>query len=304
MPSFVNIYNRGVKEPTMQASPRSRTMSAPDSLSTPAGLIVTNSHVVKDAYSLFVTLTDGTHVPAQLLGKLLIFDLALLKIDVGRPLKPAVLGDSDKLRLGDRAVAIGNPLGFANSVSSGVISAFHRQVGLSNYDDLMQTDATINQGNSGGPLFNMDGEVIGVNQAIYTRNSGGSIGIGFSIPSTPRRKVLASIKQYGKPRVGWLGLTGQSFTPEMADVAKTPVKEGVIVADLAKGWRCCRRRHQGWRHYSEGRRPQRSTARRPSTSWWRFHWARHCHSKSCVAERRSPCRSRSRNGRRRSGPTQ
>lgn len=235
MPSFVNIYNRGIKGTDDAGVAKIEDDVGSGFIIDPSGLIVTNSHVVKDAYALFVTLNDGTHVPAQLLGKLLIFDLALLKIDVGRPLKPAVLGDSDKVRLGDRVVAIGNPLGFANSVSSGVISAFHRQVGLSNYDDLMQTDATINQGNSGGPLFNMDGEVIGVNQAIYTRNSGGSIGIGFSIPVNAAKAVLASIKQHGRPRVGWLGLTGQSFTAEMADVAKTSVKQGVIVADLAKG---------------------------------------------------------------------
>ncbi|HMN71708.1 MAG TPA: trypsin-like peptidase domain-containing protein [Rhodoblastus sp.] len=233
MPGFVNIYNRGVKE-SGSGPAQIKDEVGSGFIIDPNGLIVTNSHVVNGAYALFATLSDGTHVPAKLVGKLLIFDLALIKVDVGHPLTPARLGDSDKLRLGERVVAIGNALGFSSSVSSGVISAFHRQVGLSNYDDLIQTDATINQGNSGGPLFNMDGEVIGVNQAIYTRNGGGSIGIGFSIPINAAKAALAAIRRDGRPRVGWLGVSGQTFSSEMADVSRIAVRQGVIVSDIAK----------------------------------------------------------------------
>ena len=235
MPSFVNIYNRGVASGAeTDGVARIQDEVGSGFVVDESGIILTNRHVVEGAYALFVTLNDGTHVPAKLLGKLLTFDLALIKVDVGRPLQVASLGDSDRLRLGDHVVAIGNGLGFDSSVSAGVLSAFHRTVGLSAYDDLMQTDATINQGNSGGPLFNMDGDVIGVNQAIYTQHGGGSIGIGFSIPINAVKAVLANVKKYGKPRAGWLGITGQSFTAGMARVAGATVQEGVIISDLAK----------------------------------------------------------------------
>ncbi len=234
MPSFVNVYNRGVVNDPAGGAARIQDEVGSGMIIDPNGLILTNRHVIEGAYALFVTLTDGTHVPAKLVGKLLNFDLALIKIDVGRPLQTVKFGDSSKLRRGDRVVAIGNPLGFANSVSAGVISAFNRQIGLSNYDDLMQTDATINQGNSGGPLFNMDGEVIGVNQAIYTQNKGGSIGIGFSIPINEAKAILANIKQNGKPKIGWLGVSGQTFTAGMGRVTGIPLERGVIISDVAK----------------------------------------------------------------------
>ena len=234
MPSFVNVYNRGVVSDPAGGAPRIQDEVGSGMIIDPNGLILTNRHVIEGAYALFVTLTDGTRVPAKLVGKVLNFDLALIRIEVGRPLQPVRFGDSAKLRRGDRVVAIGNPLGFDNSVSAGVISAFNRQIGLSNYDDLMQTDATINRGNSGGPLFNMDGEVIGVNQAIYTQNKGGSIGIGFSIPINEAKAILANIRQYGKPRIGWLGVSGQTFTAGMARVTGIPLERGVIISDVVK----------------------------------------------------------------------
>jgi serine protease Do len=239
MPSFVDIYNRGVAKAEPGADmPAGKTVLIKDEVGSgfivdPSGLIITNRHVVDGAYALFVTLQTGEHVPAKLVGKALTFDIAVLKIDVGRPLPVAKLGDSTKLRIGDRVVAIGNPLGFASSVSAGVVSAFHRQVGLSAYDDLIQTDATINQGNSGGPLFDMNGEVVGVNQAIYTRNQGGSIGIGFSIPINDVKFLVENVLKYGEPRFGWLGVTGQNVTPEMARASDIPEQKGVIISKIA-----------------------------------------------------------------------
>lgn len=238
LPAFVDISTRGLaKAEPGDAMPPGKTTLIQDEVGSgfivdKGGLIVTNRHVVDGAYAIFVTLSTGEHVPARLVGKALTFDIALLKIDVDRPLPVAKLGDIAKARIGDRVVAIGNPLGFSSSVSSGVISAFHRQAGLSAYDDLIQTDATINQGNSGGPLFNMSGEVIGVNQAIYTRNKGGSIGIGFSIPINDVKFLVDNVVKYGSPRFGWLGVTGQSLTTQMARAAGAPVEKGVILSKI------------------------------------------------------------------------
>lgn len=249
MPSFVNIYNRRLaKEADARAAKTGENKPGDNKPgdSKPAenkpgenksgdhvaeveddvgsgvvirsdGLIITNRHVIDNAYALFVTLNDGRRLPAKLVLAGSNYDLAVIKVDVGdKPLKPAALGDSKKMRIGDRVVAIGNPLGFAGSVSAGVISAFHRQIGLSAYDDLIQTDATINRGNSGGPLFNMNGEVIGINQAIYTQNKGGSIGIGFAIPIDDVKRAHEDAEKFGKPRLGWLGVTIQPVTEPMA----------------------------------------------------------------------------------------
>jgi serine protease Do len=241
LPSVVNIYQRHAETPMVMKDGKEEAAGpriihdevGSGFIVDPSGIIVTNRHVIEDAYALFVTLSDGRHFPAKLLGKALAFDIALIKIDVGQPLPIAKIGDSEKMRVGDAVVAIGNPLGFANSASSGIISAFHRDVGLSAFDDLMQTDATINQGNSGGPLFNKNGEVIGINEAIYTRNAGGSIGIGFSIPVNQAKFLIDSVKQYGKPHIGWIGVTGQTFTPGMAAALGSSADGGVIISALA-----------------------------------------------------------------------
>ena len=228
MPSFVNIYNRRAAKPAEPASSEvkqgeSNTATAIEDdvgsgvIVSADGLIVTNRHVIEGAYALFVTTFDGRRLPAKLIMAGTKYDLALIKVDPGaKLLKPATLGDDETMKVGDTVVAIGNPLGFAGSVSSGVISAFHRQVGLSAYDDLIQTDATINRGNSGGPLFNMNGEVIGINQAIYTQNKGGSIGIGFAIPINDFKRSQEKVDAGGRPRVGWLGVTIQPVTEPMA----------------------------------------------------------------------------------------
>ena len=224
MPSFVNIYNRHVaKSETAAAQTGGATTAVEDDVGSGVvvsadGMIVTNRHVIEDAYALFVTTSDGRRLPAKLILAGSRYDLALIKVETGdKPLMPAVLGDNNAMRVGDHVVAIGNPLGFAGSVSAGIISAFHRQLGLSAYDDLIQTDATINKGNSGGPLFNMNGEVIGINQAIYTQNKGGSIGIGFSIPIDDVKHARDALEKTGKPpRLGWLGVSIQPVNEPMA----------------------------------------------------------------------------------------
>ena len=198
-----------------------------------SGIIVTNRHVIEDAYSITVDLLDGTHLSAKLIGKGATFDIAFLKVEAGRPLPVARLGDSDSLRQGDQVIAIGNPLGFANSVSSGIVSAFHRDIGLSAYDDLIQTDTPINHGNSGGPLFNLQGEVIGINQAIRTENQGGSIGISFSIPANQARFVLDNIKTFGKPRIGWLGVSTTSLNAGMRKAVDLKGSGGVIISSVS-----------------------------------------------------------------------
>lgn len=232
MPSFVDINNRRMAPTDASGSiPVIQDEVGSGFIIDPSGLIATNRHVVEGAYALFVTLSDGTQLPATLVGKALNFDFAIIKVDAGRPLQPAKLGDSEALRVGDRVVAIGNPLGFANSASAGIVSALHRQIGLSAFDDVIQTDATINQGNSGGPLFNMNGEVIGVNQAIRAENGGGSIGIGFSIPISQIEFILENVKKYGRPKIGYLGVQGQTFTPGMAAAMKT-TGPGVIVSGV------------------------------------------------------------------------
>ena len=239
LPSFVNIYKRGVtkQDATDTAKAAEDTVRVRDEVGSgfvvdASGIIATNRHVVDGAYALSVTLDDGTHLPAKLIGKALNFDIALIKVEAGRPLAVAKIGNSDSLKLGERVVAIGNPLGYSSSISSGVVSALHRFGGLSAYDDLIQTDATINQGNSGGPLFNMSGEVVGVNQAIRTQNMGGSIGIGFAIPINDAQFYIQNVLRDGKPHVGWLGLQSQALTTEMAKVVGLAGQKGVIVSSV------------------------------------------------------------------------
>jgi serine protease Do len=235
MPAYVNIYSRAAQpdESNPGGAPIIKDDVGSGFIVSPEGVIVTNRHVIEGAYSVFVTLHDGRNLPARLLGKALIYDVAFLKVDVPDPLPVVKIGDSDRLKIGDRVVAIGNPWGFPSSVSAGIVSAFHRTVGLSAYDDLIQTDAAINQGNSGGPLFDMDGEVVGVNQAIYTRNQGGSIGIGFSMPINGVKLLAESAIKFGAPRVGWLGIIGQTVTPSMARALnRGVVGGGVVISDL------------------------------------------------------------------------
>lgn len=194
------------------------------------GLIVTNNHVVADADDIEVNFTDGSKLKAKLLGKDAKTDLALLQVDpMGKKLTAVSFGDSDKARIGDWVMAIGNPFGLGGTVTVGIISARNRDISAGPYDDFIQTDAAINRGNSGGPLFDMNGKVIGINTAIISP-SGGSIGIGFAIPSDLATSVLEQLKQFGETRRGWLAIRIQPVTQEVADSLKLPNAEGALVA--------------------------------------------------------------------------
>ena len=242
--SVVNISIKGMGEAPMRDGDAKTVAYAPHIVDLvgsgvvvdPTGIIVTNKHVIDNAYEITVTLSDRTAVQARLLGKGLTFDLAILKIDVDHPLPAIRVGDSDKVRVGDRVIAIGNPLGLSSTVTSGIVSALHRDLMGTPYDEFIQTDAAINHGNSGGPLFNMDGEVIGINNQIFSDSaSSGSIGLGFAIPSNDVRFLVEQIRDYGRPHLGWLGLRIQTLTAEMADALELPKGSGAIVSEVTPG---------------------------------------------------------------------
>ena len=197
----------------------------------PAGYIVTNNHVIEGADEISVTLTDNTTLKAKLVGKDERVDLALLKVTTDHPLVAVKFGDSDTERVGDWVLAIGNPFGLGGSVTAGIVSARGRDIRQGPYDDFIQTDAAINRGNSGGPLFNMNGDVIGINTAIYSP-SGGSVGIGFSIPSNLAKGVVMQLREYGKARRGWLGVRIQQVTPDIAEAVGLTEPEGAMVAGM------------------------------------------------------------------------
>lgn len=198
------------------------------------GLIVTNNHVVKDADEVRVTLHDDTTLDAKILGKDEKTDLALLQVEPHPNLKAVSFGNSDVIRVGDWVLAIGNPFGLGGTVTSGIISARQRNIQAGPYDDFLQTDASINRGNSGGPMFNLSGEVIGINTAIFSP-SGGSVGIGFAIPSNLAKPVIDQLIKYGKTRRGWLGVRIQTITPEIAETLKLPNAHGALIASITKG---------------------------------------------------------------------
>jgi serine protease Do len=195
----------------------------------PAGYIVTNNHVVDGATEIKVTLSDGEQFPAKLVGTDDKTDLALLKVDSKKPLPYVSWGDSDKARVGDWVLAIGNPFGLGGTVTTGIISARGRDIRSGPFDDFLQIDASINQGNSGGPTFNMAGEVIGINSAIATPN-GGSVGIGFAIPSDAAKPVIEQLKEHGKVERGWLGVRIQEVTPDLARAMGLDEPKGALVA--------------------------------------------------------------------------
>jgi serine protease Do len=199
----------------------------------PSGLIVTNNHVIEGADEIIINFTDGTKLKVtKILGHDPKTDLALLQVEPKKPLKAVTFGDSTKMRVGDWVMAIGNPFGLGGSVTVGIISATKRDINAGPYDDFLQTDAAINRGNSGGPLFNMDGQVIGVNTAIISP-SGGSIGIGFAVPSNSAVQVVDQLKQYGETRRGWLGVHVQNVTEEIADSMGLKEPAGALVAKVS-----------------------------------------------------------------------
>jgi len=198
----------------------------------PSGLIVTNNHVIEDADEITVILQDDTNLTATLVGRDKKTDLALLKVNSKKPLPAVSFGDSDKLRVGDWILAIGNPYALGGTVTAGIISARARDIQSGPYDEFLQTDAPINRGNSGGPMFDMDGNVVGVNTAIYSP-SGGSIGIGFAIPSSLARNIIDQLKSHGKIRRGWLGVRIQNVTQDIADSLGMPAAKGALVSSAA-----------------------------------------------------------------------
>jgi serine protease Do len=197
----------------------------------PAGYVVTNNHVIADSDEVDVTLTDGTTLRAKIVGRDTKVDLALLKVNTTHSLKAVSFGNSDKLRLGEWVIAIGNPFGLGGTVTAGIVSARDRDIRSGPYDNYIQTDAAINRGNSGGPLFNLEGQVIGVNTAIISP-SGGSIGIGFALPSNTVRPVIEQLRKYGEVRRGWLGVKIQTVTDELADSLNIKPPRGALVAGV------------------------------------------------------------------------
>lgn len=199
------------------------------------GLVVTNNHVIADADEIYVNFADGSKLKVdKVVGRDTQTDLALLKVTPKTPLKDVKFGVSETLRVGDWVMAIGNPFGLGGTVTVGIISAKARDINSGPYDDYLQTDAAINKGNSGGPLFNMDGEVIGVNTAIISP-TGGSIGIGFAIPSDTATNVIEQLKLYGETRRGWLGVRIQSVTEDLAEELGVVGNRGALVAAVEPG---------------------------------------------------------------------
>jgi len=196
------------------------------------GIVVTNNHVIQDAEDIVVRVNGDQEYKAKVLGADPLMDIAVLQLDTEEKFKPVTFGDSDKARIGDWVIAIGNPFGLGGTVTSGIISARNRSIGLSKYEDFIQTDASINSGNSGGPLFDMEGNVIGINTAIFGRN--GSIGIGFSIPSNSAKTVISQLIEFGETKRGWLGVRIQDVTKEIAEVEKLDEPRGALIASVAK----------------------------------------------------------------------
>ena len=197
------------------------------------GIVITNNHVIANAEDILIRVGDKEY-NAEVIGADPYMDLAVLKMKTKDKFKPVRFGDSTKARVGDWVVAIGNPFGLGGTVTSGIISARNRQIGLTRYEDFIQTDASINQGNSGGPLFNIKGEVIGVNTAIIAPGQSGSIGIGFAIPANAASNVIDQLLKFGETKRGWLGVRIQEVSKEIADVEKLKKPEGALVASVGK----------------------------------------------------------------------
>tara|TARA_A100001015_G_scaffold97948_1_gene108793 strand:- start:358 stop:1557 length:1200 start_codon:yes stop_codon:yes gene_type:complete len=196
------------------------------------GIVVTNNHVIQDAEDIIVRVNGDKEYKAKVIGADPLSDIAILKLDTNDNFVPVEFGNSDKARIGDWVIAIGNPFGLGGTVTSGIISARNRSIGLSRYEDYIQTDASINSGNSGGPLFDINGDVIGINTAILGRS--GSIGIGFAIPSNSAKTVIDQLIEFGETKRGWLGVRIQNVTKEIADVENLGEPRGALVVSVAQ----------------------------------------------------------------------
>ena len=200
----------------------------------PTGYIVTNNHVIEQSNQIKVKFQDDTELEAKLVGTDKLTDIALLKVEPKGNLPYLKFANSDKARVGHSVFAIGNPFGLGGTVTSGIISAFNRDINAGPYDSFIQTDASINRGNSGGPLFNLDGEVLGINTAIFSP-TGGSVGIGFSIPANLAKPIIEQLRKFGKTQRGWLGVRIQELTPEIAKSLGLKNEEGVLISMVNPG---------------------------------------------------------------------
>ena len=229
---FFDQFNR--KRGEKEEQPRRAQSLGSGFIIAAEGLVVTNNHVIEGADKITVTLIDDTTYDAELVGRDTKTDLALLKIQSDKKFPFVGWGNSDKMRVGDWVIAIGNPLGLGGTVTAGIVSARQRDIRSGPYDDFLQTDAPINRGNSGGPLFDMDGNVIGINTAIYSQ-SGGSIGIGFAIPSNLADGVIDQLRKFGTTKRGWLGVQIQQVTDEIAESLGLEDARGALVAGVLDG---------------------------------------------------------------------
>jgi len=240
LPTVVNITTHKMFQdpPGPSADPEPRRIETAGSgfIVDPSGLIVTNRHVIDGAQDITVTLQDGTALPAKVIGNGGTIDIALLEVSTSKLLPKVYWGDSDRVHVGDQVLAVGNPLGIGESVTGGIVSATNRDIMASPFDDYIQTDASINHGNSGGPLFNMKGEVIGVNTSLYapTENSG-SVGLGFAIPGNDVQHVVDQLRRFGRLHRGWMGVRMQDVTPNIADALGLRVPAGAIIVGVQDG---------------------------------------------------------------------
>src|SRR6201987_1317602 len=230
---FRDFFNRrGQGDPqNRERGPRRVNSLGSGFIIDPSGIVVTNNHVISEADEITGILNDGARLKAEIIGKDQKTDIALLRVKPEKPLKAVTFGASDKLRLGEWVVAIGNPFSLGGSVTAGIVSARNRDINSGPYDNYIQTDAAINRGNSGGPLFNLNGEVVGVNTAIISP-SGGSIGIGFAVPSNSVAGVVDQLRQFGELRRGWLGVRIQQVTDEIAESLNIKPARGALVAGV------------------------------------------------------------------------
>jgi serine protease Do len=228
---FRDFFNRRGEPQNRERGPRRVSSLGSGFIIDASGIVVTNNHVISEADEINVILNDGSRLKAEIIGKDQKTDIALLRVKPDKPLKAVKFGDSDKLRLGEWVIAIGNPFSLGGTVTAGIVSARNRDINSGPYDNYIQTDAAINRGNSGGPLFNLEGEVVGVNTAIISP-SGGSIGIGFAVPSKTAINVIDQLKEFGETRRGWLGVRIQQVTDEIAESLNIRPARGALVAGI------------------------------------------------------------------------